>query len=205
MKVVCNKVREESKTQPTAATVTCNQSEIAGLIEKAAGGNFEAFGELYSTYLDRIYRYIFYQVYDRMTAEDITEEVFIKAWKAIGTCKGKENTFLSWLYRIAHNHLMNTFRSMKKLTSLDKDNIVEITDSKQEPETRVECQELLETITSLPKNQKQVIILKFIEGLDNREIGKITGKSEGAIRVSQMRALAVLREKLGNEEDGHEK
>jgi len=200
MKIVCNKVREETKTQATAATKTCNQSEIAGLVVKAAGGSFAAFGELYSIYLDRIYRYIFYQVNDRMTAEDITEEVFVKAWKAIGSCKGKENTFLSWLYRIAHNHMINTLRNMKKFTSIDRDNFIELADPKQEFGAKIECQELLQTITSLPKNQKRIIVLKFIEGLDNREIGKITGKSEGAIRVSQMRALAVLRQSVTKHE-----
>jgi RNA polymerase sigma-70 factor (ECF subfamily) len=132
-----------------------------------------------------------------MTAEDITEEVFIKAWKAIGSCKGKEKTFSSWLYRIAHNHLINTLRSMQKFTSIEKVDLVDFSDPKQEIETNADYQDLIGKITCLPQNQKQVIILKFIEGLDNREIGKIMGKSEGAIRVLQMRALATLRQKLG--------
>lgn len=199
MSVVCNKVKERKKTQVTATAGTYNQPEIVRLVEEAAGGNFDAFGELYSIYLDRIYRYVFYQVNDKMTAEDITEEVFVKAWKAIGSCKGKEKTFSSWLYRIARNHLINTLRSMKRFASIEKENFGDIIDPKIEVEAEIECQELLEKISYLPKNQRQVIILKFIEGLDNREIGKIMGKNEGAIRVSQMRALATLREKLGNE------
>lgn len=202
MSVVCNKVRERKKTQATATTETQHQSEIVRLVEKAAGGNFEAFGELYGIYLDRIYRYVFYQINDKMTAEDITEEVFIKAWKAIGSCKGKEKTFLSWLYRIAHNHLINTLNYMKKCTSIEK---IEIIDPKQKIGTEIECQELIGMITCLPKHQKQVIILKFIEGLDNREIGKIMGKNEGAIRILQMRALAKLRQKLSCERDINEK
>ena len=202
MSVVCNKVRERKKTQATAAEETNHQSEIVRLVEKAAGGNFEAFGELYSIYLDRIYRYVFYQINDKMTAEDITEEVFIKAWKAIRTCKGKEKTFLSWLYRIAHNHLINTLNYMKKFTSIEK---VEFIDPKQKIGAEIECQELIETMTCLPKHQKQVIILKFIEGLDNREIGKIMGKNEGAIRILQMRALAKLRQELSCENNNNEK
>ena len=199
MSVICNKVREREKTRAAAATETYLQSETANLVKEAASGNFKAFGELYSIYLDRIYRYVFYQVNDMMTAEDITEEVFVKAWKAIGTCKGKEETFSSWIYRIAHNHLINTLRTMKKCISIEE---VELTDHKQEVETNVEHQELLEAIKSLPENQKQVITLKFVEGFDNREIGKIMGKREGAIRVLQMRALKELRKKLGGKEDG---
>jgi len=196
MAVVCNTVREDKKTQATTATKLYTQTELIMLIEEAASGNFEAFGDLYSLYLDRIYRYVFYQVNDRMTAEDITEEVFLKAWKAIGTCKGKEKTFLSWLYRIAHNHLINTLRSMTRLMSIEKYNIVEINDPKQDLETNQDYQELLKTITCLPQNQKQVIILKFIEGMDNREISQIMKKNEGAIRVLQMRALSKLKERF---------
>jgi len=196
MAVVCNKVREDKKTHVTTTAKLYTQTELVMLVEEAVSGNFEAFGELYSVYLDRIYRYVFYQVNDRMTAEDITEEVFLKAWRAIGTCKGKEKTFLSWLYRIAHNHLINTLRSMKRLISIEKDNIVELTDPKQEIKTNLDFQELLETITCLPQNQKQVIILKFIEGMDNREISKIMKKNEGAIRVLQMRALSKLKERF---------
>ena len=85
---------------------------------------------------------------------------------------------------------------MNKFTSIEKDNIVELTDPKQEIEAILDCQELLETITRLPQNQKQVIILKFIEGMNNREISKIMKKNEGAIRVLQMRALSTIRERF---------
>ena len=90
---------------------------------------------------------------------------------------------------------------MKQFTSIEKDNIAELTDPKQGIETNLDYQELMQTITCLPQNQKQVIILKFIEGLDNREIGKILGKKEGAVRVLQMRALMALRQKLNSEKD----
>jgi RNA polymerase sigma-70 factor (ECF subfamily) len=200
MSVVCNKVEERKQTQATAVAKTYDNSEIAGLVDKAAGGNFSAFGDLYNIYLDRIYRYVFYQVRDRMTAEDITEEVFIKAWRAIGSCRGRGETFSPWLYRIAHNHLINTLRGMNKCMSLESKDPVEVVDLEQGVEAKIECQELLEMITCLPQKQKQTIILKFIEGLDNREIGRILNKNEGAIRVSQMRALATLKQKLGNGE-----
>jgi len=196
MRSVCNKVREEEKAQATATKVINDQPEIERLVNEAAGGNIEAFGELYSIYLDRIYRYVFYQVKDKMTAEDITEEVFIKAWKAIGSCRGKGKTFSSWLYRIAHNHLINTLRSMQRYTSIEMENLVDVSNPELEAESKLEHRELIEEIAYLPQNQKQVIILKFIEGLDNREIGKIMSKSEGAIRVMQMRALTALRQKL---------
>jgi RNA polymerase sigma-70 factor (ECF subfamily) len=196
MKVICNPVREEKNTPATAAAAPHYQSEITGLVEEAVSGNFTAFGELHSIYLDRIYRYVFYQVKDRMTAEDITEEVFLKAWRAIKSCKGKEKTFSSWLYRIAHNHMVNALRNTKKFTPIEE---VEIIDPKQEIGADIEYRELLKMLDCLPKNQRQIIMLKFIEGLENREIVKITGKTEGAIRVMQMRALMALKQKLDSE------
>jgi len=199
MKVVCNKVREGKKSRATAAVSTNGPSEVAQLVDRAAGGNFEAFGHLYGIYLDRIYRYAFHQVQDRMTAEDITEEVFVKAWKAIKSCKGKGETFSAWIYRIAHNHIINTLRNTQKLTSIEieMENIAGNINLNQEVEMKLEQQELTEMIADLPQNQRQVVVLKFIEGLDNRETGKIMGKSEGAVRILQMRALTTLRQKIG--------
>jgi len=199
MTSVCNTVTEKNKTQATTPTVTHEQSEIIRLVEKAADGDFEAFGEIYSIYLDRIYRYVFYQVRDKMTAEDITEEVFIKAWKAIKSCKGRAKTFSAWLYRIAHNHLVNTLRRTQKHASIEMEALIEVANPESEAEAELAKQELLEVMTCLPQNQRQVIILKFIEGLDNREIGQVMGKKEGAIRVLQMRALSRLRQELVNE------
>lgn len=197
MKVVCNKVREEKKSRATATVSTRDPSEVARLVDRAAGGNFEAFGQLYGIYLDRIYRYAFHQVQDRMTAEDITEEVFVKAWKAIKSCKGKGQTFSAWIYRIAHNHIINTLRNTQKFASIDMENIAAISSPKLELEMKLEQQELTEMIADLPQNQRQVVVLKFIEGLDNRETGKIMRKSEGAVRILQMRALTALRQKIG--------
>ena len=204
MKPVRNKVRDKDKAQEAARIIAPEQLEIAGLVTRATGGDFEAFGKLYSIYLDRIYRYVFFQVKDKMTAEDVTEEVFLKAWKAIGSCKGKELTFSPWLYRIAHNHIIDYLRSRQKYLSTkysatEVGNIAEVGGPEPETEAKLEWQELLETISCLPRNQKQVVLLKFTEGLDNREISHIMGKSQGAIRVLQMRALATLRRRLSSE------
>lgn len=188
-----------NRASEVARSVTGDQSEVVRLIKRAAGGNFEAFGELYNIYLERIYRYVFYQVRDKMTAEDLTEEVFLKAWKSIDTCRGKEQTFSSWLYRIAHNHVIDNLRSQRKYLSVDMEALAEVSSPELGEEGKLERQEMLEVISDLPQNQKQVIILKFIEGLGNREIGQIMGKSQGAIRVLQMRALASLRERLSVE------
>jgi len=79
MKVIRNKNKEELKAQAATGAAIDNESKILGLVERAAGDDFEAFGDLYHIYIERIYRYVFYQVKDKSTAEDITEEIFVKA------------------------------------------------------------------------------------------------------------------------------
>jgi RNA polymerase sigma-70 factor (ECF subfamily) len=194
MKTVCNITREDKKSQDISPD---NIPEIIKLVNKASRGDFEAFGQLYTIYLDRIYRYALYQVKDKMTAEDIAEEVFLKAWKAIKTCKGKGRTFSSWIYRIAHNHIINTRRNFQKFSNIEVEKLNKSDDPGPVFEMNSDQQELLESIAELPENQAQVITLKFIEGFDNREIGRILGKSEGAVRITQLRALTALRQKLG--------
>ena len=149
-----NNNKEENKAQAADKAVVLGQSKIFGLVERAAGGDFEAFGELYSIYLDRIYRYVFYQVKDKMSAEDITEEVFAKAWKAIHSCRGRAQTFSSWLYRIAHNHMIDYLRSRRKQLSLEVKIIDTVSSSELKVEREIERQELLGVITRLPENQR---------------------------------------------------
>ncbi|MFC2006365.1 RNA polymerase sigma factor [Chloroflexota bacterium] len=194
-----NKDRKINETGVTPPAVNLNKTENEKLVERAVGGDSEAFGELYSTHLGRIYRYVFYQVKDKATAEDITEDVFIKAWKAINSCKGKEQTFLPWLFRIARNLIIDISRRKQKELSVEMETIAAVGDHSLDVEKKLEQQQLLSMIACLSQNQRQVIILKFIEGLDNREIGQVMQKNQGAIRVLQMRALATLRQKIQKE------
>ena len=166
------------------------------LVKRAAGGDSEAFGELYDVYLEPIYRYVYHQLKERMTAEDITEEVFVKAWKSIKSCRGKEKTFKAWLYRIAHNQVVDYYRYQKREAKIATPDVIDEADHVQRIEEASESKRLFAEISSLPRNQKQVVILRFIEGLEHEEVSKIMGKSQGAIRVLQVRALAKLRKRL---------
>lgn len=183
---------------PLSVTARVRQDpEVMMLVDKASKGNFEAFGKLYGMFLNKIYRYAYYQVKDRMTAEDITENVFVKAWKRIATCKGRGRTFAAWLYRIAHNEIIDTMQAKQKIVAIELDDISDLDTPELQAGRKFEYEELAEQIAELPENQRQVIILKFVEGLSNAEIGQILNKSEGAIRILQMRALTAMREKLG--------
>jgi RNA polymerase sigma-70 factor (ECF subfamily) len=193
--------QEENISRAIDRTGLRDRPEVLALVGRATSGDIEAFGNLYTLYLNPIYRYVFYHVRDKMTAEDITEEVFIKAWKAIDSCKGKEQTFSSWLYRIAHNQMVDKLRSTQRRQAVEvqTQSLPETTDVERETEARLEWEKTLEVVSCLPEKQKQIIILKFVEGMDNREIEKITGKSQNSIRVLQMRALNTLCQRLHKE------
>ncbi len=195
----CQGANGDSWLSSDSEDLDSGQSNLIRLVIGAVNGDYEAFGEVYSLCLDKIYRYVFYRVRDKMIAEDVTEETFVKAWKAIKSCKGREQTFLPWLYRIAHNQVIDDLRSRKKSLVVDMEMVKEVSTDGLELEGGLEQEELLRMIDFLPRNQRQVIILKFIEGLDNSEIGQAMDKSEGAVRVLQMRALAKLRQKLSGE------
>jgi len=200
MDAVRYKESEGKKAQEIRANGNHDETAVPRLVDRAADGNFEAFGELYSIYLDCIYRYVFYQVKDKMTAEDLTEEIFLKVWKAIGRYKQKSRAFSAWLYRIAHNHVIDYFRTRRQHLALEEATLAATDNPEQEAEEKLIQQELAEAISYLPPQQKQIIILKFIEGLDNEEIAQIMRKRQGAIRVMQMRALMALRQRLSSED-----
>jgi RNA polymerase sigma-70 factor, ECF subfamily len=189
----------------TSETAKAQELEITGLVRRAVKGDVEAYGELYKICLYRIYRYVFNQVGNAMLAEDITEEVFIKAWKAIKSCQGKENTFIPWLYRVAHNYMVDTLRKDNKEIPTGNFYSPASADLEKELGKRLEMQEVLEAVNTLPELQKQVILLKYLDESDNEEIGRILKKRQGAVRALQMRALNRLREIFSSREDsdGH--
>ena len=174
------------------------------LIDRAIQGDYQAFGDLYEIYLDPIFRYVLYQVKDEMVAEDITEETFLKAWRARSSYRGDSQSMSAWLYRIAHNQVIDEFRRRAHFRSADLEMETRVTTSDladpiEKAESALRQDELFRAIATLPPQQQLVIILKFIEGLDNEEIAQITGKSQGAIRIMQMRALLELRQQFSGD------
>jgi len=194
-----NKGYGEEKSQPALEPETGEKSDIEKLVIQAIEGKTDAFGELYLIFVEKIYRYIFHHVNSKAAAEDITGEVFLKAWRAIGSCRGKEKAFSSWLYRIAHNQMVDEIRKRQRRPALELENAETVSDLKSNVEEYSEQQELLKFIDHLPSNHRRVIILKFIEGMETKEIARIMGKSEGATRALQMRALSALRKELDRE------
>jgi RNA polymerase sigma-70 factor (ECF subfamily) len=166
------------------------------LVESAKAGDADAFGELYLLHLDPIFRYVYYRIGDLDEAEDLTDQVFLKAWEALPGYKHRGNPFSSWLYRIAHNIVIDHHRRQKPADVIEFDQQNE--ERREQKSTLAQVIEIEQSdslavaISSLPDDQQQVIILRFIEGLNHADISQIMGKSEGACRMLQHRALVAL-------------
>ncbi len=173
----------------------------AALVEHAIAGDTDAFGELYLLHLDAIYRYVYFRVGDVHDAEDLTEQVFLKAWEALPGYRHCGNRFSSWLYRIAHNIVIDHCRHRSQLSLPLADRGDEGSSQVAALDRVIEAEEaaaLVKAVAQLPDDQQQVIILRFVEGLSHNEVAHIMDKSEGACRVMQHRTLAALNELLAN-------
>ncbi len=174
-----------------------SEHEIDGLVKKASGGDAEAFGALYDHFVDLIYRHIYYRVGNVHDAEDLTQQVFLKAWKALGKYR-KKSAFGAWLMTISRNLLIDHYRARKRNESIDERYDLENRDPGPEElaEASSEQERMSRIIGRLPDDQRQVIIMRFIEGYEYHEIARTMSKKEGAIRVIQHRALKKLHELL---------
>jgi len=182
-------------------TVTSQEQAIERLVEKAADGDAAAFGELYDIHVDLIYRHIYYRVGNTSDAEDLTQQVFINAWKAIGRFRKKSSPFAAWLMTISRNALIDFYRARKDKVSLDDDydKVSDETGPAQVAEKLSERRELMKFIARLPEDHREVILLRFIEDYSFGEIAAALGKSEGAVRVTLHRALKKMRSLMEEE------
>jgi RNA polymerase sigma-70 factor (ECF subfamily) len=168
------------------------------LVRQAINGDQEAFTQLYNQNFDRIHRYIYVKVRSQAEAEDLTQDVFIKALGSIGSYKYRELPFSAWLFKIAHNRIIDYVRkvSKEKRASLDEAYTKSMEDPIQMTERNSEVQQLKEALEQLPEAQREVATLRFIGQLSIAEVAKALGKSEGTIKALQFNATASLRKTL---------
>jgi RNA polymerase sigma-70 factor (ECF subfamily) len=172
---------------------------VRALVERAQGGDRSALEELYLLHFDRIYSYLQLSVGNRHDAEDLTTQTFLRMLEAIGRFRWQAAPFSAWLFRIAHNLAMDHFRANRRVQAED-----EVPEPRGAEESSAEDQALdsigragmLELIERLSPEQRQVLTLKFLFGFSNVEAAGILGKSEGAVKSLQHRALGSLQKHL---------
>jgi RNA polymerase sigma-70 factor (ECF subfamily) len=180
-----------------------DSTQATGWLHAAVAGNVEAFGQLYRLHASQIYRYCAYRVANPTEAEDLTAEVFLKAWQAIGRYQIGAVPFSAWLYRIAHNQVVNHHQRFQRRTEaadadLDEFMVENITDPGEANDPlayiiqNVKHEALRQALASLPEEPQQVLFFRFVEGWSHAQVAALLGKSEGTVRGIQYRALEAL-------------
>ena len=195
---------------PEAASTTAlsrgaSSQDLARLVEQAQQGKREAVEELYLLHFDRIYSYLHMNVGNRHDAEDLTTQVFVKMLESIGKFRWRSAPFSAWLFRIAHNLAMDHFRASKRWQPEE-----EVPEPEPDESTSAEAgaleaigrKSMLELIEDLSPEQQQVLTLKFVFNFANAEAATILGKTEGAIKSLQHRALVSLQKQVGQPDAG---
>lgn len=176
---------------------TIDENQILLLVRRAKEGDKDAFGAIYDHYVDSLYKYIYFRV-PHAEAEDLLETIFLRVWENLHQYKEDKASFKSWLFRIAHNMVVDYYRMQKGVDELTEMYM----DDRQErnpihvTENVLNSGVLYKAFKKIKKIYAQYLILRFVNDLSNAEISAILQKSEGGLRIIQFRALRALRKVL---------
>jgi RNA polymerase sigma-70 factor (ECF subfamily) len=180
-------------TDDATRVVTTEQQE---LLERASRRDPAALTTLYDQYVDRIYSYIYHRVGQVDLAEDLTGQVFMRMLEALHGGQPWRTSFSGWLFRIAHNLVIDHYRRRGRATFVDIDDVTASSpddEPSQSVEARLDCEQLRQALHRVTEEQAQVITLRFLEDMSIAETAGVMGKSEGSIKALQYRAVLALR------------
>lgn len=167
-------------------------------IQKFKAGESEAFGILYDRYAQKIYRFVYYKIFNKEVTEDIVSDIFYKALERIDSFDPQKGLFSTWIYRIARNTVIDRYRTKKQ--TVDIDNIFDLgvderTEEKLDAEATLEkVSQYLETLTA---QQREIVTLRIWEEMSYKEIAEIVGGNEGSVKMAFSRTIRDVREKMG--------
>ncbi|GLF99517.1 ECF subfamily RNA polymerase sigma factor, BldN family [Streptomyces yaizuensis] len=196
------RVARRGRSGPGAPTTTrrpsadSDSARMMELVERAQAGEAEAFGRLYDQYSDTVYRYIYYRVGGKATAEDLTSETFLRALRRISTFTWQGRDFGAWLVTIARNLVADHFKSSRFRLEVTTGEMLDANEVERSPEDSVleslSNAALLEAVRKLNPQQQECVTLRFLQGLSVAETARVMGKNEGAIKTLQYRAVRTL-------------
>ncbi len=194
--------RGASSTADAAVRAKQEQAHVEWeLVRRAQAYDEAALEALYQTYYPKIYNYGFLQMGDVQASEDLAADVMLKMLESIKSYQFRGLPFGAWVFRIARNRLIDLHRRRRRRGEVDLNETLtsQLANPQSLAERAIERGQLQLALKHLTDEQRQVIVLKFIEGFDNRSAGRIMGRSEGAIKSLQHRALGSLRRVLYEE------
>ncbi|MBN2548412.1 MAG: RNA polymerase sigma factor [Anaerolineales bacterium] len=179
-------------------------AEVALWLQKAKNGDVEAYGLLYEAYAPQVFRYLYAHLDDRLDAEDLTGEVFLRAWQALPGYRPQGVPFAGFLFRVARNALYDHYRSSRRrrpdLELMEEHRDESNPDPAQELAANWQQGEVQKMLKRLSQDYRTVLSLRFLAGLTPEETAQAMERSAGAVRVLQHRALTALRKLLAEDE-----
>jgi len=175
--------------------------EEENLVRRAQQRDQQAFAQLYEEHFNKIYRYVALRIGNKTEAEDITQQVFLKALQSISSFRWRGIPFSAWLFRIAHNQVVDYLRKKTKQATvpLDESTVIVISNPQLLAEQGLDIEQLLSATRRLTPTQREVISLRFAGELPIAQVAKIIGKSQGAVKALQHSAIVALRKVLSAE------
>ena len=173
------------------------------LVHLAQAGDAEAFGMLYDRYVDSVFRFIYYRVNDRALAEDFTSETFVRALRRIGTITYQGRDIGAWFVTIARNIVLDHVKSARHRLETPTGETIEGKEQAQSTETAVldslAADQLMQAVAQLGDEQRECVMLRFMQGLSVSETAAVMGKNDGAIKALQHRAVRKLADLIGDD------
>ena len=180
------------------------QVDETSLLQQAQQGDTEAFGQIYEMYSPLVFRFLLAHMDSQLDAEDLTEEVFLRAWQSLPGYRMRGVPFTGFLFRVARNALYDHYRRTRKRANdsgLDQELVDDFQpDPAESVPAYMERRELRQTLARLREDYRTVLVLRFLVGLSPEEAAQAMDRSPGAVRVLQHRALAALRKLLQKQE-----
>ncbi|HET7279262.1 MAG TPA: sigma-70 family RNA polymerase sigma factor [Dermatophilaceae bacterium] len=174
---------------------------ISALVELAQKGDSEAFGQLYERYVDTVYRYIYVRVGNVHLAQDLTSETFVRALRRIDSFSWQGRDIAAWFVTIARNLITDNAKSARFRMEVSTADMLDADQRVEAPEAevldRLRDERLLRAVKALKPEQAECVVLRFLQGLSLAETAKVLGKSEGAVKQLQLRAVRALHRELG--------
>jgi RNA polymerase sigma-70 factor (ECF subfamily) len=189
--------------EPDAEPVNDEHAETWRLVTLAQQGDGDAFGQLYDRYVDAVFRFIYFRVNDRALAEDFTSETFLRALRRITTVNYQGRDIGAWFVTIARNIVLDHMKSARHRLEISTDDTPERDDASAGPEDAVvdllTSERLMAAVRQLGDEQRECVMLRFIQGFSVSETAAVMGKNDGAIKALQHRAVRKLAELVGGD------
>ncbi|MEJ5185894.1 MAG: RNA polymerase sigma factor [Candidatus Geothermincolales bacterium] len=170
------------------------KEDLEALAERAAGGDEEAFRDIYESLLDPVFRYFYWSLGSYEDAEDLTEETFVRCLAAIGRFDRRKASLRTWVFVIARNVLVDHLRAKGKVKTEALESAGEVptagVEARWEEEER--DRKVREALRELPEAHRQVLVMRYFLEMDNGEIARVLGRTPGAVNALRIRALRRL-------------